>query len=67
MSLRLAARRDPQFTLGGHANPGGQLSRLSVVYQDFRKLRDDPFGTVDCRRSVEILRRDADQWVRRSA
>lgn len=55
-----------QFTLGGHADPGGDIRRLSVVYQEFRKLRDDRFGTVDYRRSVEILRIDADQWIRRS-
>ena len=55
-----------QFTLGGHADPGGDIRRLSVVYQQFRNLRDDQFGTVDYRRSVEILRADADQWIRRS-
>ena len=55
-----------QFTLGGHADPGGEIRRLSVVYQRFRNLRDDQFGTVDYRRSVEILRIDADQWIRRS-
>ena len=55
-----------QFTLGGHADPGGELRRLSVVYQEFGNLRDDQFGTVDYRRSVEVLRADADQWVRRS-
>ncbi len=55
-----------QFTLGGHADPGGELRGLSVVYQEFRSLQDDHFGTVDYRRSVEILKGDADQWVRRS-
>ena len=55
-----------QFTLGGHADRGGELRRLSVVYQEFRNLRDDQFGTVDYRRSVEILRGDTDQWIRRS-
>ena len=55
-----------QFTLGGHADPGGELRQLSVVYQEFRNLRDYQFGTVDYRRSVEVLRADADQWVRRS-
>ena len=55
-----------QFTHGGHADPGGDLRRLSVVYQKFRNLQSDQFGTVDYRRSVEILRIDADQWVRRS-
>ncbi len=55
-----------QFTLGGHADPGGEIRQLSVVYDDFRNFRDDQFGTVDYRRSVEILRADADQWVKRS-
>ncbi len=55
-----------QFTLGGHADPGSEISRLSVVYQKFRNLHDDQFGTVDYRRSVEILRIDADRWSRRS-
>ncbi len=54
-----------QFTLGGQADPGGELRRLSVVYQEF-SLRDDQFGTVDYRCSVEILRGDTDQWIRRS-
>ena len=56
-----------QFTLGGHADPEGEIRRLSVVYQEFRNLRDDQFGTIGYRRSVEILRCDTDQWVRRSA
>ena len=55
-----------QFTLGGHADPAGEISKLSVVYQEFRNLRDHLFGTIDYRRSVEILRVDADQWIRRS-
>ena len=55
-----------QFTLGGHADPVGEIGRLSVVYQEFRNLRDHQFGTVDYRRSVEILRGDSDQWIRRS-
>ena len=55
-----------QFTLGGHADPAGEIRRLSVVYTEFRNLRDHQFGTVDYRRSVEIFRVDADQWIRRS-
>ena len=55
-----------QFTLGGHADPTGEIGRLSVVYTKFRNLRDHHFGTVDYRRSVEILRGDSDQWIRRS-
>ncbi len=56
-----------QFTLGGHADPGGEIRRLSVVYTEFRNLRNGQFGTVDYRRSVEILRSDSDQWTKRSA
>ena len=55
-----------QFTLGGHADPVGEIRKLSVVYTKFRNLRDHQFGTVDYRRSVEILRVNADQWIRRS-
>lgn len=55
-----------QFTLGGHADPAGEISKLSGVYREFRNLRDDQFGAVDYRRSVEILRADADTWIRRS-
>ena len=55
-----------QFTLGGHDDRTGEIKRLSVVYQVFRNLRDDQFGTVDYRRSVEILRNDSDKWVTRS-
>ena len=55
-----------QFTLGGHADPEGEIGRLSGVYGEFRNLRDHQFGTVDYRRSVEILKADADQWIRRS-
>ena len=28
-----------QFTLGGHADPAGEISKLSVVYTEFRNLR----------------------------
>lgn len=55
-----------QFTLGGHADPAGEISKLSVVYHEFRNLQNDQFGTVDYRRSVEILRADAEQWIKRS-
>ena len=55
-----------QFTLGGHADPGGEIGQLAGVYAEFRNLRADEFGTVDYRRSVEILRRDDDRWSKRS-
>ena len=55
-----------QFTLGDHADPENAIGQLSGVYSEFRNLRDDQFGTIDYRRSVEILRADSDQWIRRS-
>ena len=55
-----------QFTLGGHADPEGEIAKLSVMYREFRNLRDHQFGTVDYRRSVEVLKADSDQWIRRS-
>lgn len=55
-----------QFTLGGHSDPAGHIGSLSVVFSDFRNLRDDDLGTKDYRRSVEILKQDQHNWVRRS-
>ena len=55
-----------QFTLGGHKDPAGEMRSLSGLYADFRNLQDDQFGTVEYRRSVEILRRDEDRWSKRS-
>lgn len=55
-----------QFTLGGHAGPGSEIRRLSSVYLEFCNLRNDEFGNVDYRRSVEILKRDQDRWNKRS-
>ena len=55
-----------QFTLGGHADPLGEMKSLVIVYSEFLKLQDSEFGTVDYRRSVEILKQDQDNWVARS-
>ena len=55
-----------QFTLGGHADATGEMRRLASVYTEFRNLQDDEFGTVDYRRSVEILKRHEDHWSKRS-
>ena len=55
-----------QFTLGGHADPSGEIRRLACIYKEFRNLQDDEFGMVDYRRSVEILKRDKDRWSKRS-
>ena len=52
-----------QFTLGEHA---GELRRTSSVLADFRNLDDRELGRVDYRRSVEILRQDKDNWIRRT-
>ena len=52
-----------QFTLGDH---GGEVKLLAGVYDEFRKLRDDEFGTREYRRSVAILRRNYRQWIKRS-
>ena len=54
-----------QFTLGGHADPRGEIRQLAGSYTEFRNLRDDDFGTVDCRRSVQVLRRNDDRWIKR--
>ena len=55
-----------QFTLGDHAEQDGGLRRTSVVSADFRNLSDQELGTNDYRRSVQILRQDKDNWIRRS-
>jgi hypothetical protein len=55
-----------QFTLGGHPDPEGNLSCLSVAFSDFRNLRDAQLGTRDYRRSVHILKQEKLNWVRRT-
>ena len=55
-----------QFTLGDHAEQAGELRRTSVVSADFRNLADQELGTNDYRRSVQILRQDKDNWIRRT-
>ena len=55
-----------QFTLGGHEDPSGEMKSLAIVYSEFLRLQDNEFGTVDYRRSVEILKQDQDDWVVRS-
>ena len=55
-----------QFTLGGHAEKAGELRRTSVVSADFRNLGDQVLGTNDYRRSVQILRQEKDNWIRRT-
>ncbi len=55
-----------QFTLGCHAKDGSIVKQQYVVYRDFIRLTNEEFGTVDYRRSVEILRRDRHKWIKRS-
>lgn len=50
-----------QFTLGDHNDPYREIKPLSIVYKDFLTLRDSEFGTIDYRRSVEILKVEQDQ------
>ncbi len=55
-----------QFTVGGHADKNGRLRQMSTVYADFQRLRDSELGTIDYRRSVQILAREKDTWIKRS-
>ncbi|MYB56026.1 MAG: hypothetical protein F4X51_06525 [Gemmatimonadetes bacterium] len=45
-----------QFTIGDHADQNRRLRQASVAYTDFRNLRDEELGTIDYRRSVQILK-----------
>lgn len=55
-----------QFTLGDHFEQGGELRRTSSVSADFRNLDDEELGRNDYRRSVQILRQEKDNWIRRT-
>ncbi|MCO6043331.1 hypothetical protein NG895_05375 [Aeoliella sp. ICT_H6.2] len=56
-----------QFTIGDHPDSEGRLSQTSVVYSDFRNLRDEQLGTRDYRRSVHILeQREKAKWTKRT-
>ena len=55
-----------QFTIGDHADQYGRLRQASVVYTDFRNLRDEELGTIDYRRSVQILKQEEENWIKRS-
>ncbi len=63
---RLARAIAFQFTIGDHADKNGRLRQTSVVYTDLRNLRDEKLGTIDYRRSVRILQRKKDNWIKRS-
>ena len=56
-----------QFTVGDHPDSKKRLSQMSVVFSDFRRLRDEDLGTQDYRRSVHILKqKDRANWVKRT-
>ncbi|NLS96601.1 MAG: hypothetical protein GXX96_31070 [Planctomycetaceae bacterium] len=55
-----------QFTIGDHTDKNGNLRQTSVVYTDFRNLRDEELGATDYRRSVQILRQQKKNWEKRS-
>jgi hypothetical protein len=55
-----------QFTMGDHNDQFGKLRQTSVVYTDFRNLRDEQLGTIDYRSSVRILKQEEKNWIKRS-
>ena len=61
--IRAIAR---QFTIGDHADQSGKLSAASVEYMEFQMLSDEKLGTIDYRRSVQILKQDEKNWIKRS-
>jgi len=63
---RLARAIALQFTIGDHADRNGSLGQTSVVFSDFRNLRDEELGTIDYRASVRILEQKKQTWIKRS-
>ena len=55
-----------QFTIGDHADQYGRLRQASGIYSEFRNLRDEELGTIDYRRSVQILKQEEENWIKRS-
>lgn len=55
-----------QFTVGGHVDQFGNLRQTSVVFSDFRNLRDEQLGAIDYRQSVRILQQDQKKWIKRT-
>ena len=55
-----------QFTIGDHVDQNGRLRQASGIYTEFRNLRDEVLGTIDYRRSVQILKQEEENWVKRS-
>lgn len=56
---RMARAIAMQFTLGNH---GGKLKQMSSTLSQFRNIRNSKFGTIDYRRSVELIK---DEWSER--
>lgn len=52
-----------QFTLGQH---GGKLQQYSVTFTTFRNITNEKLGTTDYRRSVNVLKKQKDKWVKRT-
>ena len=55
-----------QFTIGDHVDQNGRLRQASGIYTEFRSLRDEELGTIDYRRSVQILKQEEKNWIKRS-
>lgn len=55
-----------QFTIGDHVDQNGRLRQTSGIYTEFRNLRDEELGTIDYRRSVQILNQEEENWIKRS-
>ncbi len=55
-----------QFTIGDHSDPQKNIIRASVTFDNFRNIRDASLGQNDYRRSVKILQRKKDNWVKRT-
>ena len=57
-----------QFTIGDHADPSGDLLRMSTVVSEFLYLDDRSIGENDYRRSARIIQqqqRRRARWVKR--
>lgn len=55
-----------QFTIGDHIDPKKYIRQASVVFSDFRNLRDEELGQNDYRRSVKVLQSKKESWIHRT-
>lgn len=55
-----------QFTIGDHQDKLHNLRSTSVVYTDFRLLKNEELGTIDYRQSVRILKQEQKNWIKRT-